>query len=101
LGARSFDTLASIVGLDDKKKHASTPHHQGPRTCNSACIGFLNGYQVNRDTTTSDPKPTLGTGPAYRQEGQLCRSYIQKKVSPLRHKSGSKGLLAKNCINLN
>jgi hypothetical protein len=58
-GAHNFDTLASIVGLEDSNKRRQRARlikaHELLKP-----IGFIDGYKVRSNTITIDPRPTPG-----------------------------------------
>jgi TrfA protein len=75
-GAHAFDTLASIVGLQDSNKRRQrarlTAAHELLKP-----IGFIRSYQVRGNTITIDPLPTPGQ----------ARHIVQKAVRQQRRRS--------------
>ncbi|MBV8453050.1 MAG: TrfA family protein [Deltaproteobacteria bacterium] len=73
-GAHGFDTLATIVGLQDKAKR-----RQRARLIEAhkllVKVGFLRGYMVSEDgrAITTDPKPTSGQARHLVKKAIECR----------------------------
>ena len=75
-GAHSFDTLASIVGLQDSNKRRQRARLIAAHELLKP-IGFIRGYQVREGTITIDPVPTPGQ----------ARHIVQKAVRQQRRSS--------------